>query len=96
MRDVVYGFPCVTNPNDFTPDGEACTAAEIEAHAEACRQWDAGTYQRDPGQFCQSFPGGSEPNAEGRMVLHVSRTPWGIGINEVEWDDDDLEAPDET
>jgi hypothetical protein len=89
MTDHVYGFPCVTNHHDFSPDEESCTAAEIAAHKEACEQWDAGTYARDPSQFCQSFPNGTNPDAEGRVVLHVTRTPWGIGVNTVDWEDED-------
>lgn len=80
MTDVVYGFPCVENPNDFTPDEEVCTPVEIAAHKQACADWDAGTYQRDPSKFCQtnSAPG----------ILHITRTPWGLGINTFECSED--------
>jgi hypothetical protein len=84
MSDVVYGFPCVDNPNDFTPDPECCTPQELAAHAEACRQWNDGTYQRDPSKHCQSTFDG-----DGKLVMHVSRTPWGIGTSSVDWDDDE-------
>jgi hypothetical protein len=29
MKEAIYGFPCVENPHDFTPDEESCTPAEI-------------------------------------------------------------------
>ena len=30
MIESVYGFPCVENPHDFTPDSESCTAEEAK------------------------------------------------------------------
>lgn len=36
----VYGFPpSEMNPEDFTPDPESCTTAEITAHLDALRAW---------------------------------------------------------
>lgn len=83
--DQIYGFPCGENPNDFRPDVEVCTEAEIAAHAEACRQWDAGEYKRDPHQFCESFD--LKPGESG--VVHISRTPWGMGVSTVEFEDEE-------
>ena len=37
----IYGYGCVDNPHDFTPDEECCTAEEISAWKQACADWDA-------------------------------------------------------
>lgn len=42
MKEAIYGFPCVENPHDFTPDSECCTAEEIAFWEQAKRRWDAG------------------------------------------------------
>lgn len=84
--DVVYGFPCVENPNDFSPDTECCTAEEIAFWEDAKRRWDAG--ERDVrGARCESTF-----DDDGQLIKHVTRTSWGIGVNSVEWEDDDPEG----
>ena len=70
----VYGFPCVSNPNDFSPDVECSSPAEIAAHKEACRTWGTKDYQPNRGCY-------SEYDAAGTLVKHVTRTSWGIGVN---------------
>lgn len=70
----VYGFPCVSNPHDFSPDIECSSPAEIAAHKEACRTW--GTKDHQPNRGCYS-----EYDAAGTLVKHVTRTSWGIGVN---------------
>lgn len=38
--DSVYGFPPrAMNPEDFTPDDESCTPAEIASWREALERW---------------------------------------------------------
>ena len=73
-QDVVYGYPCVTNPHDFTPDGECCSPEEIAAHKRACKLWGKPGYEPNKGCY-------SEYDAEGNLVKHVTRTSWGIGFN---------------
>jgi hypothetical protein len=82
QSDVVYGFPCVENPHDFTPDGECCTPEEIAFWEDAKKRWDAG--ERDVrGARCETVR-----DDKGEMVAHFTRTSWGIGTNYYEWDDD--------
>jgi hypothetical protein len=82
MKELVYGFPCVENPHDFTPDYELCSESEIAFWEDAKLRWDAG--ERDVrGSRCSSGP-----MANG-AVFHITVTSWGIGINEVEMDEDE-------
>lgn len=69
-----YGFPCVSNPNDFIPDTESSTPAEIETHRIACANWGKPAFEPNKGCF-------TEYDDKGQMVLHVTRTSWGIGTN---------------
>ncbi len=73
-NEVIYGYPCVSNPNDFSPDIEVCTPDEIAQHKADCEAWNRGDYERDRSKFCGYTENGS----------HVTRTPWGIGINTFE------------
>ena len=70
----VYGYPCVTDPNDFVPDGESCSPEEIAAHRRAIATWGTSNYEPNKGCF-------TEVDADGRLVKHVLRTSWGIGMN---------------
>ncbi len=70
----IYGFPCVEDPMDFSPDAECCSPAEIEAHRLACANYGKPTYEPNKGCY-------SEHDADGRLVKHVTRTSWGIGVN---------------
>jgi hypothetical protein len=83
MIDCVYGFPCVENPHDFTPDEQSCTPEEIAFWEDAKKRWDAG--ERDVrGARCTSTF-----NEAGELVMHTTSTSWGIGVNVVEFDDDE-------
>jgi hypothetical protein len=87
MVEAVYGFPCVENPHDFTPDSECCTPAEIAFWEDAKKRWDAG--ERDV-RGARSY---STFNGDGELVMHTTSTSWGIGVNMVdmggEGDEDD-------
>lgn len=83
MKEGCYGFPCVEDPHDFTPDEESCTPEEIAFWEDAKKRWAAG--ERDVrGLRCQSIR-----NADGELMAHMTMTSWGIGVNMVEMDDDD-------
>ena len=73
-RQELYGFPWVKNPNDFSPDEESSSPEEIAAHKLACETFGKPDYVPNKGSF-------SEHDAEGNLVLHVTRTSWGIGVN---------------
>lgn len=70
----VYGFPCVADPHDFSPDPECCSPDEVEAHRLACANYGKPTYKPNAGCY-------TERDDEGVMVKHVLRTSWGIGTN---------------
>jgi hypothetical protein len=76
----VYGFPCVSDPNDFIPDAECSSPTEIEAHTRACANYGKPAYE--PNKGCYSVRDDS-----GQMVMHVTRTSWGIGTNLVDYCD---------
>ena len=81
MKEAVYGFPCVENPHDFTPDSESCTPEEIAFWEDAKTRWDAG--ERDVrGKRCSSVM-----DESGNLVMHKTATSWGIGVNMVDMDD---------
>src|SRR5688572_30557802 len=73
-QDCVYGFPCVINPHDFTPDAECCSPEEIAAHKTACENWGKPSYVPNKGCYV-------ERSDDGQLVKHVLRTSWGIGVN---------------
>jgi hypothetical protein len=73
-KQASYGFPCVTDPNDFIPDKESSSPQEIEAHRLACANYGKPNYEPNKGCF-------SEYDDKGQLVLHVTRTSWGIGTN---------------
>lgn len=69
-----YGFPCVDDPNDFSPDAESCSPAELAAHKLACETFGTPAYQ--PNRGCTT-----ERDESGQLVRHILRTSWGIGVN---------------
>lgn len=73
----VYGFPCVSDPNDFSPDAECCSPAELEAHRLACQTF--GKPDHVPNRGCTT-----EHDEGGQFVRHVLRTSWGIGVNSIQ------------
>ncbi len=70
----LYGFPCVSDPNNFIPDGECSSPEEIETHRMACANYGKPAYE--PNKSCYA-----EYDADGKLVKHVARTSWGIGTN---------------
>ena len=74
--DCVYGFPCVSNPHDFSPDYESCSPEEIAAHKLARETYGTSAYQ--PNKGCTT-----EYDESGQIVRHILRTSWGIGINSI-------------
>lgn len=85
-KQAVYGFPCVSDPNDFIPDGESCSPTEIETHRVACANYGKPSYVPNKGCF-------SEHSDDGALLLHVTRTSWGIGTNLIA-SCDDCHEPD--
>lgn len=69
-----YGFPCVSDPNDFIPDTESCSPAELEAHRIACANYGKPNYEPNKGCY-------TEHDDSGQLVKHVLCTSWGIGTN---------------
>ena len=73
-KQPIYGYPCVTDPNDFIPDAECCSPDEMEANRLACQTFGTPTYH--PNKGCTT-----ERDDSGRLVRHILRTSWGIGTN---------------
>lgn len=73
-RQAIYGFPCVSDPNDFDPDRESSSPEEVAAWERAKATY--GKPEHEPNKGCFS-----EYDAEGKLLLHVTRTSWGIGVN---------------
>ena len=69
-----YGFPCVDDPNNFIPDAECCSPAELAAHRAACETFGTSDYQPNKGCY-------TEHDADGQLIKHVLRTSWGVGTN---------------
>lgn len=86
MIEPIYGFPCVENPNDFSPDVESCTPEEIAFWEDAKVRWDAG--ERDVrGKRCTSTY-----DKDGNLAMHTTSTSWGIGVSMVDFGDDEEES----
>lgn len=76
MKEPHYGYPCVENPHDFTPDYESCSDAEIAFWEDSKKRWDAG--ERDVrGARSASI---KDP-CSGNLVCHITGTSWGIGTS---------------
>ena len=73
-QHTVYGFPCVIDPNDFIPDAESCSPAELDTHRLALQTY--GTPAYHPNKGCTT-----EVDGSGRLMLNILRTSWGIGTN---------------
>lgn len=78
----VYGGFHGGDPRKFTPDSECCSAEEIAAWEACCDAWNKGHRPGVDGHI-------SVYDAEGRLVLHVARNPFGIGVTMVDGDDPD-------
>jgi hypothetical protein len=82
-EECIYGFPCVEDPNDFTPDYECCTEQEVANWKAACEAWNRGERGTETVTNKGCFVG-----QDGDNFVHVTRTSWGIGVNVVKFDDD--------
>jgi hypothetical protein len=81
-EECVYGFPCVENPHNFSPDGEVCTPEEIAYWKDAKRRWDNG--ERDVrGARCTHLE-----TETGEYAGHLTATSWGMGVNTILIDDE--------
>jgi hypothetical protein len=83
MVEAVYGFPCVENPHDFTPDSQCCTPTEIAFWEDAKKRWDAGERDVRGARCCSTF------SADGELTMHTTSTSWGIGVNMFDMDEED-------
>jgi len=78
----VYGFICVEDPNDFSPDPECSTDEERERHRAACEQFKkTGKDSTAPGAHCAFMNGGKEPPG------------YGMGMNSIQ-DEEKLDWAD--
>jgi hypothetical protein len=75
-KEAIYGYPCVSDPHDFTPDVECSSPEEIATWERACVTYGTADYQ--PNKGCST-----ELDGAGGFK-HLVRTSWGIGINYVD------------
>ena len=87
-----YGFFCGGDPRKFWPDGESCSEKEIDNHKAACKLWDEAE-ARGETPTPEACPSGWVYDKDGKPVMHVLRTPYGIGTYEYDVEDDDAESP---
>lgn len=73
-KQAIYGYPSVSDPNDFEPDPECSSPQEMELHRLACANFGKPAYAPNKGCY-------SERSADGQLVKHVARTSWGLGVN---------------
>lgn len=86
-----YGFFCGGDPRKFFPDGESCTKKEMENHTAACKLWDEAE-ARGETPTPEACPSGWVYDDAGKPVMHILRTPYGIGTYEYEVEDDEPSA----
>jgi hypothetical protein len=72
----IYGFYHGQDPRTFSPDGESCSAKEIEAHKLACLAAHKGEWARDD-SGCHVTRGAI-----------VCKSSFGIGVYHVVMDED--------
>jgi hypothetical protein len=85
MTESTYGyFPGGDyDPRRFEPDEEACTPAELAAWKEACAAWDRGERPEVKRPMdCTVYA------RDGRTFKVPCNSPLGLGIYEIEMDDD--------
>jgi hypothetical protein len=70
-----YGAFPGGDPRTFTPDTEACTTEEIQAHAEACRLAD----EREAKGELVAIAGSHYWTMVGGRSCHVAYEPFGVG-----------------
>lgn len=98
LNDSAYGHFAGGDPRRFHPDSECCTPEELAAHEAACAAWDRGE-EIDYSDQVSGWIGGEEyfvPTscgfATGRPewteIIHVTRSPFGIGTQEYGIHDD--------
>jgi hypothetical protein len=83
-----YGSFYGGDPRRFHPDPECSTDAERAAHAEACKAWDRG--ERPPEPLGHE----SHYDASGKLIKHINRNPYGLGITVDEIEENEPEEPD--
>jgi hypothetical protein len=81
-----YGGYYGGDPRKFFPDEECCSPAELKAHKEHCDAWNRGLRPEPGGHI-------SEYDKDGRLILHIARNPFGLGITV--FDDEDPEEEQE-
>ena len=86
-----YGFFCGGDPRRFWPDGESCSAKEMENHAAACKLWNEAE-ARGETPTPEACPSGWVYDADGKPLFHVLRAPYGIGTYEYDVEDDEPES----
>lgn len=91
MSEMIYGFFHGGDPRQFRPDIECCDQREIDNHAAACKLWNEAEArgEKPTPETCQS---GWTYDADGKPIMHVLKSPYGIGTYYVD-DEADEDCP---
>lgn len=95
--DVGYGYFHGGDPRNFHPDVECCTQAEVDNHRRACELWNEA--ERDgKTPEPEECPSGWIYDNNGKPVVHVLRSPYGIGTYTYEvaqfWEPAEFDEPE--
>lgn len=92
MSETIYGFYHGGDPRKFHPDHECCSPEEIDRHRRSCALWDEAESRGEipTPEKCES---GWIYDADGKPVMHVLKSSYGIGTYEYESDDDHKKRP---
>lgn len=84
MTESTYGFFCGGDPRKFYPDASQCSKEELESHRRACQLWNDAESQGDTPNP-EACPSGWVVGDDGKVIGHVLKAQYGIGICTVEW-----------
>lgn len=84
-HETSYGHFHGGDPRSFHPDHEMCAPKELANHKKACELWDDAE-RRGETPTPESCPSGWLYGEDGKAIAHVLRSPYGIGVYTVEFE----------
>lgn len=84
-QDSGYGGFNGGDPRNFSPDWECCSEKEIANHKAACALWDEAE-ERGEIPEPEKCPSGWIFDEKDKVVAHVLRSSYGIGVYTIEFD----------
>lgn len=83
--ETTYGCFHGGDPRMFSPDVECCSKKELSNHERACECWNEAE-SRGEKPTPEKCPSGYIRNESGKVVAHVLRSPYGVGLYTVEYE----------